>query len=275
MSSVPQVLSRSLPAVNRQTWKRWVKNALLNLLTLAAIALWFFVLRPGSLGGPATYIVVAGTSMQPGMHTGDLVLSLKQESYQRGDIVTFAVPDGEDGAGTLVIHRIVGGNPQDGFITQGDNRDSIDYWRPTPEDIRGKKFALIPKGGQLLQLLRTPAALGVLAGLFAFIAVLLPPDEKEKERKAAKRAGRTAKGASEAGPTVGSRTLRTVLDEVGTPDQPVIHTDAPSSDVAVVSGAVAPAGKSSTALGLLLEDLDRDRTPPAAWRRPSSDKVSV
>lgn len=275
MSSVPQVLSRSLPAANRETWKRWAKNTVLNLLTLAAIALWFFVLRPGSLGGPATYIVVAGTSMQPGMHTGDLVLSLKQGSYQRGDIVTFAVPEGEDGAGTLVIHRIVGGNPQDGFITQGDNRDSTDYWRPTVEDIKGKKFALIPKGGQLLQLLRTPAALGVLAGLFAFIAVLLPPDEKEKRRKGEKQAARVTKRSPEAGPTDGSRSLRTLLDEVGAPDRPVIRIDAPSSDEVDPSGVVAPDGKAPTALLLLLEDLDRDRTPSAAWRRPSSDKVSV
>lgn len=215
MSSTPQVLAGEFTGSDGAVWRRRLKNALFNLLTAGAIAVWIFVLRPGSLGGPATYIVVAGTSMQPGMHTGDLVLSLKQDSYQRGDVVTFEVPEGEDGAGTLIIHRIVGGNAEDGFITQGDNRDSIDYWRPKPEDIKGKRFLLIPQGGQLLALLRTPAALGILAGLFAFIAVLVPPDPKTQERKR-QRAARKAAPAGESRPVgEGPRTdLALLLDDL-------------------------------------------------------------
>lgn len=193
MSISTQVAEQGMPNFVLEAFKSRAKGILLNILTALAVATWVFVLRPGSLGGPATYIVVSGTSMQPAMHTGDLVLSLKQDSYQVGDVITYAVPEGEDGAGTLVIHRIIGGNAETGFITQGDNRDGADLWRPKPEDIKGKRFLLIPKGGQFLQLLRTPPALGVLAGLFAFIAVLMPPDEKEQRKKQERKARRAVK----------------------------------------------------------------------------------
>lgn len=193
MSIESQIVELGMPGFLGAAWRRRVKNLALNLLTALAIALWVFVLRPGSLGGPATYIVVSGTSMQPTMHTGDLVLSLKQDSYRKGDVITYAVPEGEDGEGTLVIHRIIGGNERTGFITQGDNRDGADLWRPKPEDIKGKRALLVPRGGQFLQLLRTPAALGVLAGLFAFIAVLVPPDEKEQRKREERKARRALK----------------------------------------------------------------------------------
>ena len=75
-------MSRSLPR-----WLGW-------LLLVAAAAAWVLVLRPTSLGGPATYIVIRGDSMDPTYATGDLVILEQADSYGPGDIVAYRVPAG-------------------------------------------------------------------------------------------------------------------------------------------------------------------------------------
>src|SRR3972149_4373118 len=75
----------------------------LILLTAAVFGAWFFAFRPGFLGGPAGYVIVAGKSMEPALYTGDLVITRKQPEYRPGDTVAFRVEGG------IVIHRIVGG----------------------------------------------------------------------------------------------------------------------------------------------------------------------
>ena len=59
--------------------------------------------------------------MQPTLYEGDLAVVRQQSSYEEGDIVAFRVPEGEDGEGAIIIHRIVGGDAENGFILQGDN----------------------------------------------------------------------------------------------------------------------------------------------------------
>jgi signal peptidase len=110
-------------------------------------------------------IVVSGESMEPTMHTGDIVFVWPESSYEVGSVVVYRVPEGQPGEGTAVIHRVTGhqGNK---MILQGDNNDSIDPWNPTADDIVGKRVVLIPKIGIYLAFLRRPA---VLASLFAGI----------------------------------------------------------------------------------------------------------
>ena len=112
--------------------------------------------------------------MEPALHGGDLVLARRQDTYHLGDIVAFRTEGGN------VIHRIVGGSAEEGFMTQGDNRDGFDQWRPRPKDILGKMWFRIPGGGRVVVLLRSPMVLAALAGSAAAFLVL----RGEKKTKA-------------------------------------------------------------------------------------------
>ena len=144
-------------------------------------AAWILLTLPASLGGPATYVIVAGKSMEPSLHTGDLVIALRARSYRWGDVVVFRVPRGETGAGTTVIHRIVGGSGR-GYFVRGDNRRFRDPWTPAASQLEGKSVLTIPRVGYALALLRTPILLAGLAGVLAFLLISggAPPDRRPK-----------------------------------------------------------------------------------------------
>jgi len=150
---------------------------------------WMFTLRPQSLGGPADYVMVRGISMVPTYHTGDLVIVRRQHGYSKGDIIAYHVPQGQVGAGIVVIHRIVGGGDAQGFVVKGDNNPSPDVWRPKDADIVGKAWILVPKAGGLLAFLHAPLALASLATGVA-VAVLISDDGKRKRKR-----GQTSRAA--------------------------------------------------------------------------------
>jgi signal peptidase I len=150
---------------------RWLRSAAQVVLMLGVAAL----LWPASLGGQVHYVMVSGTSMEPHMHTGDLVLVREQSSYEIGDAVAYRIPAGETGEGSVVIHRITGGNAVDGFETQGDNRERADVWKPTGADVLGKRQLLVGGAGTVVAQMRNPVPLAVLAGTFVFLAVAWKP----------------------------------------------------------------------------------------------------
>jgi signal peptidase len=143
-----------------------------GLLLLVVLAGWAPVLRPQALGGPAGYVLVSGTSMEPKYHTGDMVLVIRQGAYHVGDVIAYRVPKGDVAAGAQVIHRIIGGDGTRGFVVQGDNRSAPDVWRPKNRDIVGAKKLRIPNAVLVLQFLRSPVLLGLLAACFVFVHVL-------------------------------------------------------------------------------------------------------
>jgi len=138
----------------------------LILLTAAVFGAWFFAFRPGFLGGPAGYVIVAGKSMEPALYTGDLVITRKQPEYRPGDTVAFRVEGG------IVIHRIVGGSAEEGFLVQGDNKDSPDSWRPGPSEIVGRQWLHLPGKGRWLATARQPQNFAVLVGGMAGFSLL-------------------------------------------------------------------------------------------------------
>ena len=132
---------------------------------------WFALFGPTVLGGPATYVAVSGTSMQPTLVEGDLAVVRRADTYRPGDIVVFRVPSGEPAAGGLVIHRIIGGSAA-GFIVQGDNKAAPDPWRPSATDIAGTLWLRLPGAAVALTWLRNPALFAaVAAGLTAFVVM--------------------------------------------------------------------------------------------------------
>jgi signal peptidase I len=132
------------------------------MVTVGLVAAWLLLFRPTWLGGPAGYVIVAGVSMEPTFHTGDLAITQRQAEYQVGDVVAFSTEGG------VVIHRIVGGDADQGFITQGDNRDQLDLWRPRPDHIVGATWILVPGVGNALAFARQPPVLAALAAAIAF-----------------------------------------------------------------------------------------------------------
>lgn len=142
-------------------------------MVLLLVGLWALMLRPESLGGSVTYLVIRGSSMEPTYHTGDLVLVRAMDAYATGDIVAYRVPAGEIGAGHVVVHRIAGGDPAGGYLLRGDNNHSVDPWMPRRTDIVGRAWVVVPGVGRLLTFMHQPAAAAALAvaciAAFAFM----------------------------------------------------------------------------------------------------------
>jgi len=152
-----------------------VTRSLVLFSVAAAVVAWAFLLRPTFLGGPATYVIVSGSSMEPTLYGGDLALVRRQTEYAIGDVVAFSVPEGEPGSGAIVIHRIAGGSEEDGYLMQGDNKDSQDPWRPRSEDILGQMWFQVPKAGRLIDALRAPLLLSLAATILSVYLILDPP----------------------------------------------------------------------------------------------------
>jgi signal peptidase len=149
------------------------------LLTVAVAVGWFAYLRPASLGGDVTYVRVAGISMEPLFHSDDLVLVTKKPDYSVGEVVAFRVPEGYSGAGALVIHRIIGGSAEEGYILQGDNRDTRDLWQPKPTDVAGTYMFKVPGARHVLPRFLTPLGIAAFAGILTLL-VMLGGDDKPK-----------------------------------------------------------------------------------------------
>lgn len=94
------------------------------------------------------------------------------------DVIVYRVPEGEPGEGGQVIHRVIGGNADSGYVTQGDNREGPDIWHPRREDVVGTVVVTVPKGGWILAKFLKVTNLGLVA-LAAIAWALWPrPDEE-------------------------------------------------------------------------------------------------
>jgi signal peptidase len=145
-------------------------------LTLMLIGAWALFLRPvGLLGGPADYIIVSGSSMEPTYQSGDLIVTRATNTYSVGDVITYRIPAGEPGEGTAIIHRIVDGTSS-GYVTQGDNRDGVDPWNPAIPDVVGKTWIRIPEAGNIILFLLQPQVVAALAGGLTTLLILLRLD---------------------------------------------------------------------------------------------------
>ncbi len=148
-------------------------RALNIAITLVLTVFWWNLYRPSLLGGPAEYAVVEGVSMQSTLYDGDLVITRHHDSYHVGEVIAYRVPDGNPNAGLRVVHRIVGGSAEEGYVTQGDNRDEMDPWRPRPDDVMGSVALRIPSAGSVIEVLREPPMFAwfvgsiLLAGIWA------------------------------------------------------------------------------------------------------------
>lgn len=129
---------------------------------------WFAALRPVSLGGTVSYIVVHGSSMGGTLAPGDLAITRSQGGYSIGDAIVYHVPEGA-GKGRLVVHRIVGADAA-GYRMQGDANSHQDPWQPKGSDVVGRLVLTLPGFGSGLASLANPL---VLAAVWAFAAFFI------------------------------------------------------------------------------------------------------
>lgn len=131
----------------------------------ACAALWIF-LGPTQAGGGTSYAVVVGSSMEPQLQRGDLVLVRRSEAYRPGDVVLY---DSRE-LGAKVLHRIVRVEGSR-FVLKGDNNDFIDPERPGGDRIVGKLWVAVPAVGRLTGWLREPRHAALLVGLVTLLAL--------------------------------------------------------------------------------------------------------
>ena len=182
------VVSRAARTAEQQRRRR-IGNIVFAVVFSAITIGWFTALRPERMGGPATFVMVQGTSMNPIYHTGDLVIVHRQTHYEVGNVIAYKIPGDQAGGGLTVIHRIVGGSPTTGFTTQGDSNPAPDDWHPTLADIQGSPWLLVPKGGNVLVFLHAPIPLAALSasGVVAWIVYQeeTPGLHRRRKRKGA------------------------------------------------------------------------------------------
>ncbi|MCU1457214.1 MAG: peptidase signal peptidase [Actinomycetia bacterium] len=120
------------------------------ILVIAGLAV-VAMLWPARLGGSVSYATTGGSSMEPVIHQGDLVLVRHSSSYKVGDVVAYRsrVLD------TTVLHRIVARRGAQ-YIFKGDKNGWLDADHPTRRDLLGKEWIRIPDGGRALAWFRTP-----------------------------------------------------------------------------------------------------------------------
>lgn len=166
---------------------RRVRRLVGVLAVVVLLAGWWTWLRSPALGGSTTAVTVSGHSMEPGMHTGDLALVRRTHDYVVGDVVAYRPPK-KDAAHTsgVVIHRIVGGDANNGFVLRGDNNDFDDPWKLHAEDIIGERIFHAPSVGAWIGKLRQPVNAGAaVAAVVVFLILVGGRDAKDSDKERA------------------------------------------------------------------------------------------
>lgn len=115
----------------REWAHRLAPAAFAYLVVAAPLALMLIVFRP---------VTVAGSSMHPTLHAGDLVLARRWVNARRGDVVLI-----EARSGARFIHRVTKVGPTSVW-TRGDS-NPIDDLEPSPRrSVKGRVDVVVPIG---------------------------------------------------------------------------------------------------------------------------------
>jgi signal peptidase I len=116
---------------------------------LSAVLISFSVLSAS--GFMKARIVLTG-SMEPVIKPGDVVLLAPTPRTQPelGDIVSYTARRFSGESVGVFTHRIIGGDPVNGWLVKGDNNPSPDVQKPTAADVSGVVFFVIPWIGKLM-----------------------------------------------------------------------------------------------------------------------------
>ena len=165
-------------------------------LGLACVIVWLSF-APRQVGGPVSYVVTSGISMEPMLHAGDLAVVRERDSYRVGDVVAFYNKDLK----RVVLHRILK-REGDLYVFKGDNNDFIDSYRPSREDLIGELWIQVPAAGKVLT--GSPLLIAILTVLGTFAGL------RQAKRKGKKAHQKEGSGASTGG-TSGGFSPRTIV----------------------------------------------------------------
>lgn len=201
------------------------------MVLVAMVGLWA-LLAPSSLGGPMSYLTVEGTSMRPGLESGDLVVVRSQSGYSPGDVVAYRSVLGD----SLVLHRIVG-TDGDRFVVKGDNNDFIDLDRPGTPDILGRQVVAIPGAASVVASLGNPAAVvGLVAAAGGLVALGILGGSKHRHRRTV---GHRESSAGKQSGMNGPEQLPPPPSDPGTWETPAAQTVGGGNPMAGTSGPFA------------------------------------
>src|SRR5262245_37068464 len=141
--------------------------------------------------------------MQPRVERGDFVLVRQRSDYEPGDVVLYDNPT----VGANVLHRIVS-KDSSGFRVKGDANGFVDDVHPTPDQIVGELWLVIPGFGSVVTWLQQPlsAFLVILVAVFVALAGGREATRRRRPGAPARAVGVAPGSASD--PIFAPRTLR-------------------------------------------------------------------
>jgi len=150
----------------------WRRRAFDAASIVVLIAAWWSFLAPAVLGGPASFVIVQGRSMEPAYSEGDLVVARAASEYRIDDVVIFRAADGQ----RYIIHRIVGGDAVGGWTTRGDGNVRADRWSVADDAIIGREWLVLPRiATAIASVQRAPFRFASAVGLVVTALTLLAP----------------------------------------------------------------------------------------------------
>lgn len=121
--------------------------------------------------GYKPFIVLSG-SMEPGIRTGDLIITQEAapETLAAGDVIAYRY--GESSAITHRIQSVTQADGQLAFVTKGDANNAEDNVTPTGDRVEGRLLWTLPGLGSAAMFLQTPGGLLLAAGVPLFLFIL-------------------------------------------------------------------------------------------------------
>jgi hypothetical protein len=80
------------------------------------------------------------------------------------------------------VHRLVGGDGSNGFVTRGDNRNINDSWHPRTNDVVGRVRFDVPGAGGKFAQASQPVWIGGLVALTTVFVMVLPTSSDRSRR---------------------------------------------------------------------------------------------
>jgi signal peptidase I len=138
---------------------RPVRSWLAVAASFVVVAAAWLVFGPIGFGGSTGYTFIVGTSMEPKLHRGDLVLVRSGGDYRVGDVVAYQ----SRALKRTVLHRIVS-IKGDRFVFKGDANDFLDPGPIVRSDLLGSYWLTVGGAAPMLEWVRVPWHSALFAG---------------------------------------------------------------------------------------------------------------
>lgn len=109
---------------------------------------------------------VRSESMIPLLEVDDVVITQKQDKYERDDVIIYKVWK------IHVVHRIINVYEKDGitmYTTKGDNNDLRDRKQSTSDNIVGKVIYILPGFGTLIKFISYATVIAIISFTIGYI----------------------------------------------------------------------------------------------------------